>query len=189
MENDFKLYGKKRPEISSIPTGQALELAHDFWARDIIIFCNLLISEFGREKAGELLRETRNKSRYAEGRAAAQKLGNPRDIDSYINSYFMREPPATHAEFFVESAKSPFWVAPGEFTYRTRSKAVYKTSHYCFKAMALRKYADEKMARFLFDNYCTHDAAWAKGFNPNMKYEVTRSFLLGDDCCEFTFEG
>ena len=82
----------------------------------------------------------------------------------------------------------PVWVAPGEFICRTKNKAVRRTSNYCFKAEAFKRFADKEMLEFLAENYCVHDIAWANGFNPDMKFEMTKNFLLGDEYCEFTME-
>ena len=46
----------------------------------------------------------------------------------------------------------------------------------------------QEMLEFLAENYCVHDIAWANGFNPDMKFEMTKNFLLGDEYCEFTME-
>jgi len=188
MSNELQLYGKTRLEISSVPTGKAIELVYDYWVRDIIVFANTLIDTFGEEKAGETIRKARYKEPYEEGKRAAEKLGHPKDIDAYIDNYFMRKAPSSMEEYFASSTKAPFWVAPGQFPYRTECKAVFRTSGYCFKAEAIKRFADKEIRRFLGDYYCVHDAAWANGFNPDMRIEMTKNFLWDDACCEWTFE-
>jgi hypothetical protein len=188
MTDELQLYGKTRLEISSVPTGKAIELCYDYYVKDIILFANVLISEFGKEKAGKIISEARHKGPFEEGKKTAAKLGNPKNIDSYIDNYFLRPTPERIEEYWAKSTKAPFWVAPTHFAYRTNNKAVVRTSDYCFKAMAIKRFADEEMCKFLGDYYCIHDVAWANGFNPEMKYKITKNFLWGDDCCEFTFE-
>ncbi|GAI19374.1 unnamed protein product, partial [marine sediment metagenome] len=133
------------------------------------------ISLVGEEEAGKLIKKARYDDYYERGRALAEKLGNPKDLDSYVENVFIK-------------SKSPVWVAPGYFAYRTKNKAVYRTSNWCFKAESLKKFVDKEMLEFLAEYYCVHDGALANGFNPDMKWEMTKNFLRGDDCCEFTFE-
>ena len=52
----------------------------------------------------------------------------------------------------------------------------------------MKKIADEEVQEFLADCFCVHDRAWTNGFNPEIKFEQTKSFLKGHDCCEFVFE-
>jgi hypothetical protein len=114
-------------------------------------------------------------------------MGMPKDIDSYIEAHWVPKPRATIEEY-LKTNKAPFWSAPGHFTYRTKTKAVHRTSNWCFVWEAFKKVADAEMIAFLAKYYCVHDAAFAKGFNPSMKFEMTKNFFRGDDFCEYTFE-
>jgi len=170
-------YGRVQRDLSSVPAGELVTLVKNHHARDVIMFVKLLISLVGKEEAGKLIKKARYEGAYEEGRKAAEKMGNPKDLDSYAEAYFLKAPRPV-----------PVWVAQGDFVYRTRNKAVRQTSNYCFEAEAFKRFANKEMLEFLAENYCVHDQAWANGFNPDMKFEMTKNFLRGDNCCEFTFE-
>jgi len=170
-------YGRVQRDLSSVPPAEIVTVAKNQHAKDIILLAQSLISAFGKDEAAKLIKNARYEIAYKEGRKAAEKLGNPKDLDSYAEEYFLKSPRPV-----------PVWVAQGEFLYRTRTKAIRQTSNYCFEAEAFKRFADKEMLEFLAENYCIHDGAWARGFNPDIKFKMTKHFLRGDDCCEFTFE-
>lgn len=178
MLEELPLYGRKTPEMATVPQGELVRMCKFSQARDIVLFSQVLVSEVGREKAAELVRKVRYDYYYKLGRAAAEKLDNPEDLDSLLNAYFLKTP-----------SPMPVWVPCGQFTYRAENKAIYRSSNYCFEAEAFkRQEVDEDMLEFLARNYCIHDLAWAEGFNPKIKFEIPKHFLLGDNCCEFALE-
>ena len=155
---------------------QVVEKLSSARAEILLFFTKILIDQVGKEKAKELIRRARYDSWYEMGRKAAEALGNPRDIDSYINEYVYK---------FMSPGKRPY-VPPQQLERVSDKKAIFRT-RYCFLAKALLKDKDKETLE-VAKAYCCHDIAWANGFNPEMKFELTKFFLDGDDCCEFTFE-
>ena len=145
-------------------------------AKTLLLFTKILIDQVGKERAKELIRKARYDAWYEMGRRAAEALGNPKDIDSYINEYIYK---------FMAPSKKPY-VPPQELERVSDKKAIFRTRR-CFLAEALLKYGDKETLEVVKD-HCCHDIAWANGFNPKMKFEMTKFFLDGDDCCEFTSE-
>lgn len=145
-------------------------------AKTLLLFTRILIDQVGKEKATELIRKARYDAWYEMGQKAAEALANPRDIDSYINEYIYK---------FMAPGKKAY-VPPQELERVSDQKAVFRT-RCCFLAEALLKYGDKETLEVV-KAYCCHDIAWANGFNPKMKFEMTKFFLDGDDCCEFAFE-
>lgn len=145
-------------------------------AQTLLLLTKILIDQVGKEKAKELIRKARYDASYEKGRKAAEALGNPRDIDSYLKEYVHK----------VMAPGKKAYVPPSEVERVSDKKAVFSTRR-CFLAEALLKYGDKETLE-VAKAYCCHDTAWANGFNPEMKFEVTKFFLDGDDCCEFTFE-
>jgi hypothetical protein len=176
MSEQF-LYGRTKPELAATPQAELVEQVKNGQARDIVLMAKILISEVGKEKAGQLIRKARYDLYYQKGQEAATKVGNPKDLDSYIGEYILKTP-----------SPLPVWVPEGFFPYRTPNKAIFRTSYYCFEAEAFKRFADKEMLEFLAANYCVHDIAWAQGFNPKITYTMTKSFLLGDKYCEFVME-
>ncbi|MFH1032018.1 MAG: L-2-amino-thiazoline-4-carboxylic acid hydrolase [Chloroflexota bacterium] len=171
-------YGRVQRDLSSMPPGELVCQVKNHQAEDVIVLSKVLISVVGKEEAGKLISKARYDIYHKAGKKVAERLGNPKDLDSYLEEYFLKSP----------RPEAPVWIAPGEFIYRTKNKAVRRTSNYCFKAEAFKRFADKEMLEFLGKYYCVHDIAWAEGFNPNMKIKLTKSFLFGDPYCEFTVE-
>ena len=145
-------------------------------AKTLLLFTRILIDQVGKEKATELIRKARYDAWYEMGQKAAEALANPRDIDSYINEYIYK---------FMAPGKKAY-VPPQELERVSDKKAIFRT-RCCFLAEALLRYGDKETLEVV-KAYCCHDIAWANGFNPEMKFEMTKFFLDGDDCCEFAFE-
>jgi len=155
---------------------QVVEELSSSRAKTMLLFTRILIDQVGKEKAKELIRKARYDAWYEMGRKAAEALGNPKDIDSYINEYVYK---------FMSPGKKPY-VPPQQLERVSDKKAIFRT-RYCFLAKELLKERDKETLEVV-KAYCCHDIAWANGFNPEMKFELTKFFLDGDDCCEFTFE-
>jgi hypothetical protein len=143
--------------------------------KDIIMLMNLLISEVGKEKTKELIKNIKWESRYIQGREAAEKLGNPQDLDSYIEEYWGN---------FMSSVVP--WV-PVEWTERTKDRAVCRCTNNC-TGQTIAKLGDKDICEIGKEAYCIHDIAWAAGFNPDIKVHISKIYYDGDDCCEFVME-
>lgn len=157
--------------------------SQDTRVRDILLVTKTLVSQVGKEEARKLIGKAQYDIYYKLGREAAERLGNPQDLDSYIEEYWVK---------FLD--RRPL-VPPTAFVERTKNRAVCRTTS-CVLYDAWRKIAgDPNMrARYGKDTFeaakgrCDHDLAWANGFNSNIKLERTNFFLDGDDCCEFVVE-
>jgi len=178
MAKDKELkYGRVKLPLEAYSREELLEMAFGgmMGAESLVMFSKLLISAVGKEQAKKLIEKARYDLVYPRGRASAQKLGNPKDLNSLIENYLVKSPP---------------WVGlrPLSISYRTEKKAVLRDEKFCFVAEAIKKVADREMQEFLGECFCVHDLAWTNGFNPGIKFEQTKSLLKGDDCCEFVFE-
>ena len=147
----------------------------DMRARDIITFAKILVSQVGKEKAKDLIKKARWDAWNQRGEIVAEKAGNPQDLDSYIEEYFIKE-----------MGLMP-WVPPTEWDEKTKTKAVTTYRIDCI-GKSLAELGDEDIREIVREAYCVHDIAWAKGFNPNIKIEMTKTFCAGDDCCQFVIE-
>jgi len=170
-------YGRVKPPLEDFSREEIVEMAFDslIGTPSLVMFAELLIDAVGKEEAGKLVEKARYDREYAIGKATAEKLGNPQDLNSLLEAFTLKVPP---------------WVGlgPSNFIYRTEKKAVRKTSSFCFEAQAIKKAADREMQEWFARYFCIHDGAWAIGFNPKLKFKQTKNFLRGDDCCEFVFE-
>jgi hypothetical protein len=142
---------------------------------ETIMFMKLLISQVGKEKTKELIKNTKWESRYAMGREAAERLGNPKDLDSYIDEYWGN---------YMGGKIS--WV-PLQWVERTKDRAVCRCTINC-TGEGLAKTGDKDICEIGKEAYCIHDIAWAAGFNPDIKVRISKIFYDGDDCCEFVME-
>ncbi|MBI4186525.1 MAG: L-2-amino-thiazoline-4-carboxylic acid hydrolase [Chloroflexi bacterium] len=153
---------------------ELIERLLDIRARDIITLTKLLVSQVGKEKAKELIRKARWASWSAMGKKAAEREGHPEDLDGYIEAYFVKE-----------LGGMP-WVPPTVWDERTEHRAVTTYRAPCI-GRSIAKFADEEMKE-LGIAYCVQDLAWAKGFNPDIKMKMTKTYCAGDDCCQFVIE-
>jgi predicted hydrocarbon binding protein len=177
VKNVEPKYGRKKPRLEDFSREELLEMAFGgmMGAESLVMAFGLLISAIGKEEAKKLIKKARHNLVYRIGRSAGEKLENPKDLDSLLENFLMKSPP---------------WVGlrPLVFSYRTEKKAVLRNEKFCFIAEAIKKHADKEMQEFFADCFCVHDQAWTNGFNPEIKFQQTKSFLKGDDCCEFVFE-
>jgi hypothetical protein len=151
--------------------------------RDILLLAKVLISQVGKEEARRLIGKAQYDMYYQMGREAAERLGNPQELDSFVEEYFVRQ------------MGKRVLVPPTVFVERTKTRCVCRTPS-CVLADAFMKIAHDpsQLARFGGDALevakarCDHDAGWANGFNPKMKFKRTKFLLHSDDCCEFVAE-
>ena len=115
------------------------------------------------------------------GREAAEKLGNPTDLDSYIQVGM------------VELMDTIPPVPPLEVIERTEKRCLFGCQR-CQYAESIWKWKDI-LGDYLDDDTlevlkarCSHDLGWAKGFNPKMKMKRTEFLLDGDPGCYFEIE-
>ena len=145
-------------------------------ARDLFTLVRILVSQVGKEKAKELIEEAVGDASYKSGKEAAEKAGNPTDIDGYI------EANTINLLGKIAAACTP------EIVERTKKRYVFRCTK-CYPAEAFLKVgAGDPETLEVVKYCCPHDTAWAHGFNPNMKFERTKFLLDGDDCCEFVVE-
>ena len=145
-------------------------------ARDTFKFTQILISQFGKEKAWKLIEESIYSAYYKRGRETAEKMGNPPDLDTYLDVYVVKA--------VADIPHAP----PCIIWEKTKNKAVWGVTR-CSFAEALLKLGEEDPETLdVAKARCAHDVAWAMGFNPKMKCKRTQFLLDGDDRCEFTCE-
>jgi len=177
MKNTELKYGRIKPPLDAFSREEILEMAFDgmIGNKSLIMFSKLLIDAVGKEEAGKLVEKTRYEEMYVMGRAMAERLGNPQDLDSLLEAFKYKSAP---------------WVGLGPlyYAYRTEKKATLRTSNFCFEAEAIKKVADKEMREWFARYFCIHDRAWSIGFNPKLRFKQTKSLLIGDDYCEFVFE-
>jgi hypothetical protein len=150
----------------------------DARARDIIQLIRVLVSQVGKDKAKELIKKARWEDWFQRGKATAEKLGHPQDLDSYLKEYFG-----------TQMANLPFLakVDPSKFEEKTKTRAVCTSRDYCI-GRAIAKLGDEMIREICKEAYCIHDIAWAEGFNPKINTKISKIFYNGDDCCQFVWE-
>lgn len=167
----------ERPSLEEVPRLDIVRENKRTRARDVILLTRLLIDALGKEEAGKQIKKARYEQAYQQGRQLAEKLGNPQELDDYIEHIWINQ-------------KMPWWVDPGVFLYRTKTKAVIRTSYKCYLFEGFRNQLtdDPELQKFLGDNYCVRDSGVAKGFLPKMKCTQTKSFFWGDPYCEWEFE-
>lgn len=161
--------------FENITKEELVEKMIDARAADIVTFIKILVSQVGKNKAIELIKGTRWEAWSRKGMEAAREAGNPQDMSSYIDAYW------------VKAMKSIPWVPPAEWDEKTESRAVTTVRSYCI-GRAIAKLGDEMIKEIGEKAYCIHDIAWANGFNPNIKGTITRTFYDGDDCCQLVLE-
>jgi hypothetical protein len=147
-------------------------------AQDILLMARILIDQVGLEKAKELVYKARYDSAYKKGRKAAEAKGNPKDIDSIVDWYFLKQA-ATKDKPYVLKGKG--------FEVKTETKFVSEPLAICYLGEALVKYGDPETVQ-VAEARCCHDIAALNGFNPDIKVEWTKSYFHGDGCCQFALE-
>jgi hypothetical protein len=169
-------------KLAALTKEQMVQLTMMWGFRDILLLLKVLISRFGEEEAKRLFSEARHNLYYQSGREKAEQLGNPQDMDSFIEAY-------------LDSINKNPLADPVEVVERTKSRAVWKESR-CTVAEAWTKIAQDPalVAKYGADAieaakaHCVHDIAWATGFNPKIRIEMTKFLLAGDDCCQWVAE-
>jgi hypothetical protein len=176
-------------KMDSVSRETLVESVMALRARDLFTLVKVLISQFGKEKAKELIEEAQYSIFYKRGKEAAEKAGHPKDIDGYIE--------ANTIELLGNIPSAPL----PEIVERTKNRYVFRCTK-CYQAESLLKFGSGDPETLVETKYCSgdpetsevvkyccpHDTAWAKGFNPDMKFERTKFFLDGDDYCEFVAE-
>lgn len=161
--------------LESVTKQELIEMMMDIRARDIITLIKILVSQVGKERTKELIKKARWGAWYQRGKRVAENAGNPQNLDSYIESYWVRE-----------MNQMP-WVSPVEWDERTKNRAIATCTFYCI-GKALAKLGDEVIKEIVREAYCVHDIAWASGFNSNIKIHLAKTYCQGDDCCQFVME-
>jgi len=145
-----------------------------------ILSAKALLSVVGVDKAKEAVDKVIYDFMYELGKRKADELGNPTDLDSYLEAYLKEM-----------DAIPP--VPPLEIVERTKNRCVfgvkrclYRDSIYKFKE-DFPEYIDADTLEVL-KYRCSHDHGWAIGFNPKMKFKRTKFLLDGDDGCYFEVE-
>jgi hypothetical protein len=158
-------------------------------ARDLFTVVKVLVSQVGKEKAKELLEEAQYATFHQRGKDAAVRAGNPKDIDGYVKANTL------DLLGCIPSAPIP------EVIERTEKKYLFRCTK-CSQAESLLSFgagdsgglveashcSEDQETLEVVKYMCPHDTAWAKGFNPDMKFARTKFFLDGNDYCEFLAE-
>ncbi len=142
---------------------------------DIVTYSRLLLEHLGKEKAVEAVKKARWDARYNRGKEAAERLGHPRDVDTFVEEYFVKA-----------MDKIPF-LPPAAVRERSTHRVIVGVSK-CFFADAVSKLKLDKDLLDVVKAYCTHDEGWVAGWNPEMKFEKVKFLLDGDDACDFLCE-
>lgn len=159
-------------KMEELPRKELVEFSYKLRAEDIVMYSKILLEQLGKEKAIELVKKARWDARYGIGREAAEKLGNPKDVDTF------------HNERMKFMDKIPF-VPPSEIVERTKNRIVSRTTK-CFLSDAI---LSRKLDGDLMDvvkAYCNHEEGLAGAWG--MKCTKQKFFLNGDNCCEFMWE-
>jgi len=163
-------------KMDSVGSEKLAESIFDLRARSIFILVKVIISLVGKEKAKELIEEAQYSNFYKRGKEAAEKVGNPTDVDSFLE-----------LKGGGLLGNLPF-LTPPEIVEKTKNRLV-TTCTRCLEAESLLKVGAGDPETLEVAKYCCpHDTAWANGFFPNMKFQRTKFLLDGDDCCEFVAE-
>ncbi len=147
----------------------------------IILYCKMLVSAVGTEKAKETSEKVIHDFWYKVGKTAAQKLGDPRDLDSFLE------------EYLVKMMGDLPVVPPIEIVERTKNKCIFGVKR-CLRLDAVKRIIEEfpELAEpetmEVVKAFCAHDEGWAKGFNPEMRFERIKFLFDGDDGCFFECE-
>ncbi len=150
---------------------EIIEFEASLRAKDMFRLAKILIEQLGREKAKEIYEREIYSIYNKQGREAAEKLGNPSDLDTYLNVWA------------VEAMASIPAVQPPIITERTENMVRWGVTH-CYYGDAYRKIGDPVTFEVI-KSRCCHDIAWTHGFNPKIRIERTKFLLDGDDMCEW----
>lgn len=159
-------------KMEKLTRNELAERSFDLRAEDIIIYSRILLEQVGKEKAIELVKKARWDARYGRGKETAEKLGNPKDIDTF------------HNERMKAMERIPF-VAPSEIVEKTKTRIVTRARK-CFLSDAILRRNVEKDVLDVVKAYCNHDEGYAGGWG--MKCTKTKFLMNKDDCCEFVWE-
>ena len=132
-----------------------------------------LLSVVSKEKAKKAVAKTTYDDAYLNGRAYAEKRGNPKDLDSYLE-----------CKCFGELGRFPF-IPPIEILEKTKTRIVYGMQ-ICPWADSVRELAgkfpdriDQDVLEVVTSRCETLDSGYANGFNPDMKFKRTQ-YMLDD---------
>jgi hypothetical protein len=158
-------------------------------AQVLINAAKALIAVAGKEIAKQALQKVIYDYNYMLGRQAAERLGNPKDLNSYLEKRCIKD--------LASYSMAP----PLEFTERTKNRIVYRSKN-CFFANAVRQFAEvfpkwaDRDALEVAVSVChPMDTGWANGFNADMKFKRIRYQLadlsgegLAGGTCDFEME-
>ncbi len=175
MTIEEKMGGKSKEELVNHVSNHQMQ-ERFLWAK-------ALTDIFGKEQAKKIIRNTVYPVWYDRGRAEAQKMGYPEDVESF-------------AKVLIKSnAKNP--ITPDlEIVEKTKTKLTVRIRK-CFIADAFfnLKEKREDYERFGGDDVaevtksrCVMDEARWRGFNPRFRVTRPKFFMDGDGCCEYTLE-
>ena len=164
-------------KLDAVSREKLVKSALAWRARNLFTVVEVLISQVGKEKAKELIDEAQYSIFYKRGKEAAEKAGNPKDIEGYIKENTL------NLLDHVPSAPIP------EIVERTKNRYVFKCTK-CYQAESLLEFAagesvgmvkgeyclEDKEALEVVKYCCPHDKGWANGFNPDMKFERVKFF-------------
>jgi hypothetical protein len=141
----------------------------------------LLNAGLSVEQAKEVVRKTHFEFNYAIGRKRAEELGNPKDIDTFLEEYVGR------------MMRSIPWVDPCQVLEKTEKRVLWggETCMYADMIQELRQDFPDTLTDDVYEIMkcrCVHDEGWALGFIPVMKYSQPEFILDGDARCLYDCE-
>ena len=166
------------PRLERLNIYQAMDAASATRADDIVVFTRLLVSLVGKDKAIELIKKARWSRYNKAGADRANALGNPKDLDTYVQDYL------------IENNSMPPFVHQGEVLERTK-KMIKIRFPGCFIAKAIKAHpeADAETIEVICKGYCQHDQAYTKGFNPKITLTILRYAIVDpENKCDFQIE-
>jgi hypothetical protein len=159
-------------KIGKFPWTELAKYSYMVRAEDIVMYSRILLEQLGKEKAIELVKKARRNARYGIGRDGAEKLGNPREVNTFHN-WRMK---------FME--KIPF-VPRSEIVEESKNRVISRTTK-CFLSDAILNLKLDADLMDVVRAYCNHEEGLAGGWG--MKCTKQKFFLNGDKCCEFMWE-
>lgn len=130
---------------------------------------DILVREFGREKAAEVIGEAVSNAAVEAGRAFAQRQGGQADIRSFI-------------------ALQPLWEKDDALTVQVHSS---DDAHYHYDVTRCRyaeMYRDMGLGEIGHLLSCNRDAGFIVGYAPQVKLTRTTTIMQGAPRCDFRYD-
>ncbi|MHA1907723.1 MAG: L-2-amino-thiazoline-4-carboxylic acid hydrolase [Candidatus Thorarchaeota archaeon] len=123
------------------------------------------VNEYGRESDSEVLEIIAEETRYGWSELAKERGSN--SIDDLL-----------------ETLWSGFGSIGGEYSVQREGDMVQIYATKCPMADTYRKLGKEEFGLMF---HCSTDPHIVAGFNENMNFEITKTLMAGDDCCDHCY--